>query len=355
MRPTDLFVAGVGAYLPPVLSVAEAVEQGWCDPDAVDDGWLGTAVAGDLPPVRMALDASRSALRRSGHGPSDVDLVLYVSSMPQGPYGWCPQQYVERHVVGRDIPAVELRQGSSGVLNAFDLAAAYLMVPGRCAALVTAADNFGVDPASGPDPTLRWRYASNGQTGRASVLGDAGTAAVLSNRSGFARVLSIVTRSLSGLEEVYRGDEPLFPPAYGPDRPFRMGERFTAYGRRDAGALPAALARLKDARTELARQAMAEAGIHPDQVTRVLHVFAGTERYLKHVLEPLGIDQHRGLLEFGRSLGHLGASDQLAGLEHLVLTGQLHPGDHVLMMANGVSATLGCAVLAVTERPEWNA
>ncbi|GAA2611382.1 hypothetical protein GCM10010399_47790 [Dactylosporangium fulvum] len=44
------------------------------------------------------------------------------------------------------------------------------------------------------EPEMRWRYATN-----------AGTAAVLSNRGGFARVRSIVNRSSSDLEEMANG------------------------------------------------------------------------------------------------------------------------------------------------------
>ncbi|GHJ42827.1 hypothetical protein Cs7R123_01690 [Catellatospora sp. TT07R-123] len=354
MRPDALFLAGLAAYLPPVLSAETAAARGWYDPDNLHhDGWTGAAVAGDTPPAEMAVHAARTALARSGVPATDLDLLLYADTFPQGPHCWCPQHHVERLVVGRGIPAIELRQGCAGMLDALDLAAAYLAVPGRRAALLTGADNFGVDPATGPDPALRWRYADNGNTHRGSVLGDAATAAVLSNRGGFARVLSIATRSLSELEELYRGGEPMFPPAHGPDRPFRLGRRFADYDRQHPGALSQALTRLGDARTDLARQVLAEAELPADRVTRVLHVFAGTERYLKHLLDPLGIDPARGLLEFGRGLGHLGVGDQLAGLEHLLLTGQVGPGDHVLMMANGTGASLGCAVLAIDERPEW--
>jgi 3-oxoacyl-[acyl-carrier-protein] synthase III len=222
--------------------------------------------------------------------------------------------------------------------------------PGWRAVLVTGADNFGVDPALGPDPAMRWHYARGGPTDRGSVLGDAATAAVLSNRSGFARVDSVATRSLSDLEALYRGGEPLFPPAVG--RPFRLGERFAEVGREDPDGLRRALGRLRQARTDLARQVLAEAHVRPDQVTRVVHILTGTRGYLEHLLEPLGIDPDRGVLEFGRGVGHLGVNDPLAGLHHLVHSGQLRPGDRVLMMANGMGPTLGCAVLTMLDPPD---
>lgn len=355
MTPADLFIAGVAAYIPPVLSAAEAVQRGWYSADSFhEDGWIGAAVAEeDQSPADMAVIACKSALSRSGVELTDLDILLYVGSMPQGPHCWSPQQYVERQVVGRDIPAVQLRQGCTGILDAFDLAAGYLAIPGRHAALVTGADNFGIDPAFGPDPTMRWRYAGNGRTNRGSIIGDAATAAILSNRSGFARILSLATRSLSMMEELFRGGEPLFPPAHGSNRP-TIGERFSEFGRLNPGALLTAFLQLKKTRTELAIQVLEESGVRADQVTRVLHVFSGTDRYIKDALKPLGIDTNLGMLDFGRGVGHLGVNDQLVGLEHLVMTEQVGPGDHVLMMCNG-AASLASAVVSITERPVWDA
>lgn len=355
MRPPALFLAGLAAYLPPVTTVDEAVARGWYDRESrQQNGWTGAAVAGDLPPAEMALRASRVALARSGLDPAEVAILLYASCNPQGPHLWCPQHYVERQLIGRDIPAIELRQGCTGMLNAIDLAAGYLAIPGRTAALVTGADNYGFDPAVGPDPLFRWQYAHNATTGRASIFGDAAAAAVLSNRTGFAQVLAIVASSLSNLEEAYRGAEPLFPPSYGEDRPTRLGDRVRDHARLHPEPGATGFDRLRQARTDLAVQVLAEAGVSPDRVTRVLHVHSGTDQYIKDILAPLGIDPGRGMLEFGRGIGHLGASDQLAGLDHLVTSGQVGPGDHVLMISNGTGASLCCAVLAVLDRPDWS-
>jgi 3-oxoacyl-[acyl-carrier-protein] synthase-3 len=61
------------------------------------------------------------------------------------------------------------------------------------------------------------------------------------------------------------------------------------------------------------------------------------------------------MLEFGRGIGHLAVGDQVAGLEHLVMTGQVDPGDRVLVLANGAGAALACAVIEICERPDWKA
>ncbi|WP_186093876.1 ketoacyl-ACP synthase III family protein [Burkholderia gladioli] len=355
MKLSSLHIRSLGSYLPPRVTVDTAAEQGWYDRRSLEaDGWLSACVAGDRSPPEMAVAAARAAIERVGGDTSDIDIVLHASIYPQGPHGWFPHSYVEHHTVARGVPSLDLRQGCTAVFAAFELLDAYLAVPGRHGALVTCADNFGFDPTSGPDPAGRWSYAMNTQTGRGSILGDAGAAVLLSNQKGFSQVLSLATRSLSSMEEIYRGGEPLFPPRYGRNAPVRLGPRFAAHEKDHPGALFSMLKRLNAARVEVALEAMDDAGIAPSQVERVVHVFAGQERYLEQFLPKLGIDTSRGIVEFGRTLGHLASCDPLVGLEHLVNTRQVSPGDYLLMMASGGAATaVSCAVLKISDIPSW--
>jgi 3-oxoacyl-[acyl-carrier-protein] synthase III len=349
VRVSDVFIAGLGAYVPGSVSAAEAVELGCYDAEEQErSGWTGAAVAGDLSAPEMAVRAGRVALERSGHTAPEIDIVLHANSYHQGPDGWSPAHYVQHHTVGGAVPAIEIRQTCNGMLAALELAVCYVSaVPGRAAALLTGADNFGA-------PLIdRWRYASGLRSGRSSILGDAGTAMVLSRRTGFARLLAVASASIPELEELYRGDDPIFPPACTTGQALNLGERMARYDERRPGALATAMARLGAVRTELARRTLAEAGVAPADVTRATHVFAGHERYLQQVLEPIGVPAGRGLLEFGRDRGHLGVNDHVAGLNHLVETGQVGTGDHVLMVSNGAGAGLTCAVVKVVDEPAW--
>jgi 3-oxoacyl-[acyl-carrier-protein] synthase III len=57
--------------------------------------------------------------------------------------------------------------------------------------------------------------------------------------------------------------------------------------------------------------------------------------------------------DHGRQLGHMGASDQLVALEHLVSTGQLRPGDHVLVCGAAAGFASASAVLEIVDVPSW--
>ena len=106
-------------------------------------------------------------------------------------------------------------------------------------------------------------------------------------------------------------------------------------------------------RTRLAEKALTEAGIGAADVTRATHVFSGNAGYVHDVLTAIGIDPSQGVLEFGRRVGHLGANDPIAALDHLVTTGAVGPGDHVLMMANGIGISLACAVVEILRTDCW--
>ncbi|MFG2296172.1 3-oxoacyl-[acyl-carrier-protein] synthase III C-terminal domain-containing protein [Streptomyces sp. NPDC048603] len=178
----------------------------------------------------------------------------------------------------------------------------------------------------------------------------------MSTGGGPLRVRSLALTSLSSWEHLYRGDEAMYPPPILLGNQAVLGTRMASYvARRDPdGALLQAVTRdLVRARTALARQVMEEAGVGPADITRVTHVFTGHPRYLASLLRPLGIPPERGLLDLGRAHGHLTSTDQVLGLSHLMETGAVSPGDHILMMANGGSISLACAVVEVLARPDW--
>lgn len=344
MKTPGIHLAGLGTHIPEVVSARTAVDLGLYDEDDYHwYGWTGAAVAGDTPAPDMAVAAARQALARSGLHPHDLDLHIHACGHEQGPEGWSPQHYILRHLTDRDIPSFRVWQACSGLIGSLELAACYLQAaPERNAALLTGADNVGTPNFN------RWAFGiQNG------VLGDGGSAVVLSRRAGFASLLAITTGSTAEVEEQYRGTEPLFPPSLTVGRGMDFKERLAASGGLDE-TVAEVVRRQGELRTEIALRTLAEADLDPADVTRVAHVFTGQESYLKVILEPMGLSTDKGVLDFGRNLGHMTVNDQVVGLTHLVETGQVGPGDHVLIVAHGGGVSITCAVVRIDHRPDWD-
>jgi 3-oxoacyl-[acyl-carrier-protein] synthase III len=259
MKTPGLFLAGLGVYLPEVVSAREAVESGlYAEEHFRSRGWTGAAVARDMPAPDMAILAAKQALERSGHHASDIGVHLHAcGAHVQGPEGWSAQHYVLRHVADTDVTSYRIWQSCNGMMGALELAACLLLaVPERAAALLTGADNLGTPEIDRWDPGL-----DN------AIFGDAGSAAVLSRRSGFARLLAISSASLSDAEELYRGTAPLFPPPRASaGQPFKARD-WLGGDQAFAENLAEVVARQAEVRTEVALRVLAEADITLADVT----------------------------------------------------------------------------------------
>ncbi|NUP14875.1 MAG: 3-oxoacyl-ACP synthase [Streptomyces sp.] len=343
MQIADLYIGALGVFVPPVVSVEWAVERGLYPVEEAEAHELGgVAVAGDIPPPEMALRAAQQAVKRWGGSPTEFDLLLYASTWHQGPDGWPPQAYLQRHLVGGDMLALEIRQGCNGVFSALELAAAYLQAdPNRTSALIVAADNYGT-------PLIdRWRM------GPGFIGGDAASALVLTKRPGFARLCSLSSKGLPEIESLHRGDEPLFPPSITRGRPTDFSARI---GQQFATRSPAsiAMADIQDHMTDVAERALAGAGIGMSDVARVSFMNYSREVVEQRCMAAWELPLSRSTWEFGREIGHCGASDHLLSMEHLVRTGELAPGDHVLQLATAPGLVVSSAVLQVLESPDWD-
>ena len=85
MKVEQLFIAGLGAFLPPPVSVREAVADGRYDAQEAEETQLESVlVAGHESPPDMAVQAARGALAYSGLDPEEIKLVLHASIYFQG-------------------------------------------------------------------------------------------------------------------------------------------------------------------------------------------------------------------------------------------------------------------------------
>jgi len=337
MRHDDLFIAGLGVWLPPLQTVAEARQQGLISAErAAQLEFVSAAVAApDQPGPWMAAQAGRAALKQAGIGPDDLTLVLHAVNWFQGVDMWPAAAYVAHEVGARHVGAFEVGQRCNGGLGAIELAAQALrsgLLDGD-SVLVTTGDRMQLPRID------RWNIM------RILIYGDAGTSAVLSRRGGFARVLSTCTGVDNSLELLARGDQEFAvepPPSPAIDLDMRTRSVLES-------ALPDARDRLSVMLHQVQHTVLEDAGLSMDEIAKVAvpHTRQGAER--RELSDLLGVDDKDTTWEFGRTVGHIAAGDQIAGLEFLLRTGRVKPGDRVLLWGGGAGYSCTAAVVEILD------
>lgn len=341
MKVSGIHFAGIGTAQTGYVETAEAVERGWWGAEERDSsGLISVSIAGATPAPDLAVEAARHAMERSGHAPADICGVFHTNVQPQGPDGWSAQHYINRHTVNQPVTSVEVHNGCVGFFSALHLATCYLTaVPDRVAALLTCADNFGL-------PTVnRWRVS------RLFVLADGGGAVILSKRNGFAELLAVGAASDPELEEHHRGAEDLFPPGLTVGRMLDFDQRME-YGQQRASS--GALRSMGDFGTLLVDtvdRTLKEAGVSLGEITRVIHDGFNHEALRIIFLDSLDVTDERGIWEFTQRTGHAGPLDAIRGLEYAWASGEVQPGDKVLLLSGAPGMEAACAVVSITQAP----
>ncbi|MGW6603252.1 ketoacyl-ACP synthase III family protein [Streptomyces sp. NPDC055036] len=336
-----LHIASCATWLPPAVTVDREIADGHCDPaTAAATEALAVVIAGEESAPEMAARAARTALDRAGSRPEEIDLVLHASFFYQGHDLWAPASYVQREAVGNSCPAMEVRQVSNGGMAAVELAAAYLAAdPRRSAALVTTGDRFR------PPGFDRWRSDPG------TVYADGGTALVLSRHDGFAALRSLATVSVPELEGMHRGADP-FGPAPFSGRPVVDLEACKRAFLAEHG-VPYAVARVAAAQETAIERALSEAGTDLAGIDRIALPHLGRRRLEAGYFRRFGIEEKTTTWPWSRRIGHLGAGDPIAGLDHLVADGELAAGDTCLLVSVGAGFSWSCAVVEILRTPSW--
>jgi 3-oxoacyl-[acyl-carrier-protein] synthase III len=343
MRPGDLHLRAVGCYLPPTrVSAEQAIAEGlYSRAEYLDGGVTGAYVATHESVAEMAVRAARRALDRCGPDPAGVSVALHASLHWQGPVGWSPVGYVLRELGCPAIPGYEVHQGCNGVLAAMELSAGLLACarPGATSLITTAASAY----SSGLS-----RWSSGGPT---VVMSDGAAAVLLGPGSGFARLEAVNSVMAAEIEGMYRGDEALGEPDTRPA--VDVLARIRAYSLRSRRPVADVYSHMTKAFSGVLHTSLDEAGIGAADLARVMFSHVAPHFLETAILAPLGLPASRSTWTFGRTVGHLGGADQIAALEHELRTGQLHPGDRVLLASGAPGYNVSCAVLTITGVPAW--
>ncbi|NEB78120.1 3-oxoacyl-ACP synthase [Streptomyces sp. SID14478] len=335
---TDLYLNAAASWLPEVVPLRDAVAQGLVDAEHQNLGYESIAIADGLSGPELAVRAGRLAVQRSGIDPQDVGLVLHSSCGFQGHEMWPTASYVANETVGAAAAGFDLQQRCNAGLGSLCLAAGYIATGFTPAVLLTSGDNFAAPWVD------RWNVQLN------LIFADGGSALVLSERPGFARLVSACLGAENSLERWNRGLEP-FATTPGQEIPLRLRER----GMQHAVTPEAegSWERYQNVLMATTEQALADAGVSTAEIARVamplIHRGESPENY-----ELLGFTEKQSTWDIGRHVGHIGAGDQFLGLEHLVEEGSVSPGDLVLLVAAGAGFSYSAAVVEILDVPAWS-
>jgi 3-oxoacyl-[acyl-carrier-protein] synthase-3 len=337
MRFGDVHLNGIGCDVGALSPVAVPLAAGeFSAEDAARTGQLSTAVAERHGP-ELAVRAGREALRQARATTGDPTwptLCLHAGIYHSGVDFWHAASYVRDQLGIGAGPGLTLELGamSNSLVAGMDLAASVLR--GRAdhhTALITAGDRFG-----GPG-FPHWN------TDIGIVYGDAGSAVVLSRRPGIARILSITSFTDPSLEGLQRGDEPFRRASVAAHQAIDIRRRKRQWlTRRSATEVNA---RNGDAVAVVVKTALADAGLDLPDLAKVCAPHYGRRLVETQVLRPLGISEDRTMTRLGLRVGHLGASDQVVALDHLLRSDEVGDGDHVLLLGIGVGMTWTAVLL----------
>ena len=333
MRIDDKYISGIGVFLPERASVTDAIESGAVDEDrARSTGITSVCVSKDLYPPEMAVRAGRDALRMAGEHDkhSNVHTLLHAYIDYQGAPYWDAAPHVALNTVGPSVPAYDIRQASNGGMAAIELGRQLLdSKPGSV--MVTTGDRFRSDRFS------RWNAAQD------VVLGDGGTALVLSSEGGFAKIVSIATCADNTLESEMRGAAFKLRNELHVDYA-ELSEEYQKSG----VSLREHVQRMGMAVRTALQTALGDAKMEVGDVAYTAPIVSTLPRMREFMQHLMHVDEDRSTWEFGRTTGHLGAGDNIAGFHWLVTSGLLKVGDRALLMGTGAGFTATCAIIELT-------
>jgi len=343
MRWNDIYVSSVAACLGREVSTSDAVADGRYDAaENESSGYLGVRVTEDGPAVELAVRAAELAVSRSGKRSEDFSLVVHASIAHQGLDDFASASYLQSRTIRGRATALEVRQASNGGLASLVMGAAFLAVqPEPSSALLATSDRFA------PPSYDRFRTASG------LLLGDAGTAMVLSRSPGVARLVSTVLVGDTTFQAMQIGADEWCELPGGNGWPVDTQRRVDAFvAQSGPDIFPELVQSISGIENETMERALADAELKARDITWWVFPNMGglTDWY---ALEELGADVSRTTWDWGRRAGHLGAGDQFAGLAHLLESGRARAGDLVMLNGAGTGFSFGSAVVEILAEPGW--
>lgn len=322
----DLSILGLATALPAYrLSLDEVLAKHPNETDRLRQaGYTSVAIEHQRTAGELALLAAQGVRRWADER---VRWVMHASIHDQGMgVFWNPATALQAELGLPGALPLALRQGCDGLLVAFDLAVRQLQAnPGQRALLV------GSDRFAG---TGFCRVTSD----YGIVYGDGAAAVVLGQGPGLARVVAVHTVTDPGLASLHHNP--------GPDAfDVRAAKRqfLAEHGQhRLRNATRAALMALK-------QQMVGH--LRPQALRHVLVPHLGRDLLRDNYFSVFEGAEPLCPVDLGLSLGHLGTTDQLVALHHLMASGAAKPGEQVLLIGAGAGFSWTAALLELQALP----
>lgn len=321
-------IAGVAVHLPDRQSMQCAIDTGQCtERDARRMGIESVCVAArDVDGPAMAVHAARDCLAVAHVDPGDVDLLVYVRNHDEGHVLWPVASYLQNELEACNSRVIELRQMSNGGLAALDVV--IRAVRAGETVLLVASDTF-------KEPIFD-RFSSDPGT----VFADGAVATVFANgHEGIADILSLAHASAPELEILSRPQH-----RYGVDEQPVNFHAAQKSGIAEVG-LGSVVDILEHNQIRVVDDALKLAGVTRDEISIFVLPNLGKPRLSAQLINPLGLTLESTMWNWGRTVGHLGAGDQLAGLHHAIDSGRLRPGELACLVGVGGGFTWSAAIV----------
>lgn len=278
----------------------------------------------------MAVSAARTALARAEVDPSEIDLILYSGSMHKDFYVWSAANRIQHLLGATNAYAFELAALCTTNVLALKVARDLMTADASLRTVLICGGHRTADLIDYRDHTARFLFN----------LADGGSAMLLRRGHADNRVLRssfITDGSLSEDVTVPAGGTRL------PTSQQTLAEQLHSFHVSDTAHLKAGL----DGNSEqnfvrVVREAVERSGCKPDEIDflAINHMKPSMHR---HILSLLGLREEQSI--YLAEYGHIGAPDQVLGLELADARGRLHDGDLVVLASAGLGFTWGATAL----------
>lgn len=321
-----LYIAGASSWFPERLySVVDAIENGlYAQEDANKTGYQSIAIAADdISAPEMAFKAIQKALSHSQTATDNIATIVYNSIHRHGyPQLWCPASYLQQKLELKNALPFAISQGCNSQLLSLELISSFLSTSSLDSAIIVSSDKFSGSYFD------RWR------SDYSIIYGDAAAAMIISKTAGFARILQLYSISDPSLELLHRSEE-FYTELDQQYASKHYDVRRTKKSFLEQVGKEVLAEKTKFALTSLWDKVFLEGNFSPDDVSYFIFPNLGDNILQESYYTVYDKAAERSIANFGLSVGHLGASDCIAGLDDLMKNKKLNSGDKVMCIGAG--------------------